>query len=81
MPTSILSLQIHQKSSKDKLKLAQGEELVAMKRHVDRLVAQERKSKQKQETRRKREEERNAPLPPIDGNALGAALLENLGFN
>jgi Peptidase C39 family len=68
------------KASKDKLKLAQAEDLIAAKRHVDKLVAGERKSKQQQEARRKKEEERNAPLPPIDGNALGAALLENLGF-
>jgi hypothetical protein len=68
------------KASKDKLKLAQVEELVAVKTHVDKLVALDRESKQKQEARRNKEEELNATIPPIDGNALGATLLKNLGF-
>ena len=68
------------KTSKEKLKLAQAEELAAMKARVDKLVARKKESQQKQEVRRKQEEEFNAPLPPIDGNALGAALLKNLGF-
>jgi len=68
------------KASKEKLKLAQAEELTAVKVHVDKLVALERESKQKQEARRKRQEELDAPLAPLDGNALGAALLKQLGF-
>jgi hypothetical protein len=68
------------KTSKDKLKVAQVEELVAVKKHVDKLVAVERASKQNQEARRKKAEERNAPIPPIDGYALGKALLRSLGF-
>ncbi|HTB10638.1 MAG TPA: cysteine peptidase family C39 domain-containing protein [Bryobacteraceae bacterium] len=68
------------KASKDKLKVAQVEELVGVKKHVDKLVAAERESKQRQEVRRKKQEELNAPLSPIDGNALGESLLRNLGF-
>jgi hypothetical protein len=68
------------KTSKERLRLAQVEELVAVKVRVDKLVALERESKQKQELRRKEQEELNAPLPPIDGSSLGAALLKNLGF-
>jgi hypothetical protein len=68
------------KTSKDKLKVAQVEELVGVKKHVDKLIAAERESKQKQEVRRKKQEELNAPLSPIDGHALGESLLKNLGF-
>lgn len=67
-------------ASKDKLKLAQVEELAAVKKHVDKLVAAERNAKLMQEVRRKKQEELNAPLSPLDGRALGESLLRNLGF-
>jgi peptidase C39-like protein len=68
------------KMGKDRLKLAQIEELVPYKARADKLAAAEKESKQKEEARREQEQERNAPPPPLDGNALGAALLKNLGF-
>jgi hypothetical protein len=66
--------------NKDKLRVAQAEELGGIKARLDRLAAAAEESKQRVETDRKRQEERNAPPPPLDGNALGHALLKNLGF-
>jgi hypothetical protein len=37
-------------------------------------------AKQKKEAHRQRMEELNTPSPPLDGNALGRALLKNLGL-
>jgi hypothetical protein len=37
-------------------------------------------SQAKEEAHRKRMEELKTPPPPLDGNALGHALLKNLGF-
>jgi hypothetical protein len=66
--------------NKQPLRLAQAEELVGMKARLDRLAAASEESKQQEEARRKKLQERNAPLPPLDGHALGQALLKNLGF-
>jgi hypothetical protein len=66
--------------SKEKLKLAQAEELARLQAQRDRLDAQKEAARQKQEARRKQMEERNRPLPPLDGHELGRALLKNLGF-
>jgi hypothetical protein len=38
------------------------------------------KSSKEQEAHNKMVEELNTPPPPLDGNALGHALLKNLGF-
>jgi hypothetical protein len=62
------------------LKPAQIEELAGIKAHSDRLMAFGRESREKVEAHRKKVEEINAPLPPLDGDALGAALLKALGF-
>jgi Peptidase C39 family len=67
-------------TSKNMLRLAQVEELAAAKVRVDKLVASEREAKQKQQLRRQKQEELNAPMPPLDGNALGESLLKNLGL-
>lgn len=68
------------KTGKNRLKLAQIEELIPYKARADKLAAAEKESKHHEEVRRKQEEERNAPPPPLDGDALGHALLKNLGF-
>ena len=67
--------------SKQKLKLAQAEEFARLKARQDKLNATKQAAKQKEEARRKKKEERNRPLPPLDGHALARALLANLGFN
>ena len=66
--------------SKDKLRLAQAEELIGIKARLDGLAAAAEESKERIEADRKKAEERKAPLPPLDGDALGAAFLMNLGF-
>lgn len=68
------------KEGKQKLKLAQAEELAALKVRADGFAAFSEQSKKNAEAQRKKEEELNAPPPPLDGKALGAALLKNLGF-
>jgi hypothetical protein len=67
-------------TGKEKVKLAQAEELMALKARLDGFAAFRDQSKKNVEAQRKKEEEMNAPPPPLDGNALGAALLKNLGF-
>src|ERR1035437_11197957 len=66
--------------SKDKLRLAQAEELNRIRARLDRLAVAGEESKKRIEARRRKREELNAPLPPLDGDALGCALLKNLGF-
>jgi hypothetical protein len=67
-------------AGKEKLRLAQSEELAYQKIRDDQLAALKQESKQEQEAHRKKVEELNTPPPPLDGNALGDALLKNLGF-
>jgi hypothetical protein len=66
--------------NKQALRLAQAEELAGIKARLDRLAAATEQSKQQEEAGHKKMEERNAPLPPLDGHALAQALLKNLGF-
>jgi hypothetical protein len=68
------------KTGKERIRLAQIEEQATFQLRADRMAAVKEESKQKREALRKQEEERNAPPPPLDGNALGAALLKDLGF-
>jgi hypothetical protein len=65
---------------KEKLKLAQAEELRHFRVRQDQLAALTQEARQKEEAHRKRMEELNKPSPPLDGDALGRALLKNLGF-
>jgi hypothetical protein len=65
--------------SKESLTLAQAAGAARIKLAQDRLDAQKRTADQNAEARRKQAEERNKPLPPLDGRALAEALLENLG--
>jgi hypothetical protein len=67
--------------SRQKLKLAQAEELARLKASHDKLDALEQAAKQKEAARRQKIDERNQPLPPLDGIDLARALLANLGLN
>ncbi len=67
-------------SSKEKLKLAQIQALVHRKAHQEQLAKIVQTAEQNAEAHRKKIEELNRPSPPLDGNALGHALLKNLGF-
>jgi hypothetical protein len=67
-------------SSKDKLRVAQAESSFHLKAHQEQLAKQAGEAKQREAAHRKKMEEVNRPAPPLDGNALGHALLKNLGF-
>jgi Peptidase C39 family len=67
-------------SSKAALKLALAEATVYGQVHQNRLAAFAQAAKERGEAHRKKVEELNSPSPPLDGNALGRALLKNLGF-
>ena len=67
-------------ASKEKLKLVQAEQLVHRKVHQQRLTDLAEEATQRATIHRKKVEELNRPSPPLDGNALGHALLKNLGF-
>ena len=67
-------------SSKEKLKLAQAEDLARLKARREKLDVAEQAARQRQEDRRKKMEELNRPGQPLDGDALAQALLKNLGF-
>jgi hypothetical protein len=62
--------------NKEKVRLAQAEEIGGLNARMDRIAAAQ-EAKKKAEADRKKQE---APPPPLDGNALVAALLKNFGF-
>jgi len=66
--------------SKQKLALAQAELVASRAARQAELAALAKTAKEQQEAHRKKMEELNRPSPPLDGNALGHALLKNLGF-
>lgn len=67
-------------SSKENLKLAQAESLGYQKIRKDQITTLGKESEKRQEAHRKKVEELKTPPPALDGNALGQALLKNLGF-
>jgi hypothetical protein len=67
-------------TNKDRVRVAQIQEFAAIRARLDRLTAAQEQTKKRREEQRKKKEKSNAPLPPLDGNALGHALLKNLGF-
>ncbi len=67
-------------AGKEKVRLTQAEEFAAIKARLDRMAADGEESKKKADERRKKQEELDAPLPPLDAKVLGQALLKNLGF-
>lgn len=68
------------KASQDKLQLAQSEELVRRKAQQARTTQLQQKFKQEEEVILKKREEINQPTAPLDGTALGQALLKDLGL-
>jgi hypothetical protein len=66
--------------TKAALRLALAEAAVYGQMHKDQLAAFVQGSEKRAEDHRKKTEELNRPTPPLDGNALGRALLKNLGF-
>ncbi|MBZ5562728.1 MAG: hypothetical protein LAP13_09930 [Acidobacteriia bacterium] len=63
-----------------KLKLAQAEVRAHQNTHQEQVANVVQAAKQRQEAHRKKMEELKRPLPPLDPDALGRALLKNLGF-
>jgi predicted double-glycine peptidase len=68
-------------ASKEKLKLAQTEELAHRKSRQEQLANLVQAAKQRAETHHKKVQELNTESSPLDGNALGQALLKNLGLS
>jgi len=67
-------------AGKEKLKLAQVEELANMKAHREKFQQLQAAAQQKAEEHRKKMAELNQPPAPLDPHALGRALLKNLGW-
>ena len=67
-------------ASKEKLTLALAEERAQAQERREQFANALQEMRQKAEARRKQLEELTRPLPPLDGNALGRALLKNLGL-
>lgn len=68
------------KGSKDKLKEAAAQQLATQKAEAEKIGALLQKSQQAKEAHNKKVEELKTPSPPLDGTALGLALLKNLGL-
>lgn len=68
------------KQQKEKLLLAKSEIVARQASDATRMAAFQESLKEKKEAHAKRMEELNAQAPPLDGNALGQALLKNIGF-
>ena len=66
--------------SKASMKLALAEAASYAQIHKDQLAAFAQAATERAEAHRKRREELTKPSAPLDGNALGRALLKNLGF-
>ena len=67
-------------ANRQKLILAKAEERANLKAHEERMAAMSQAAKEKEDAHRQKMEELNKSLPPLDGNALGRALLKNLGL-
>jgi hypothetical protein len=70
----------HVKQQKEKMILAKAEALARQADDAARMANFEKSLKEKKEAHAKRMEELNAQAPPLDGNALGRALLKSIGF-
>jgi Papain-like cysteine protease AvrRpt2 len=67
-------------ASKEKFKLAYTEQLARGTMLKAQFAALTKAAKEQEETHLKKIEELNTPSPPLDGDALGRALLKNLGL-
>jgi hypothetical protein len=68
------------KGSKQKLTEAADKQMALLQGQHDKRIALMQKGKQAGEAKRQKLEEINKPLPPLDGTALGMALLKNMGL-
>jgi len=68
-------------SKKEELNQAAAQAIAIEKAQNEKMAAMLRESQQKAEAQRRKMEEMNKPSPPLDGEALGRALLKNLGLN
>lgn len=68
------------KAGKEKLTLARAEALARQETANRDLAKHEERLKQSRQAHRKKMEELAAQAPPLDGNALGRALLKRVGF-
>jgi hypothetical protein len=66
--------------TKEKIRLARTESLAHRQMVRDQLMRLKEEATKKEEAHRRRVQELNTPAPPLDGDALGRALLKNLGF-
>jgi peptidase C39-like protein len=66
--------------SKDRLRLAQTEELANRKASQARIEEAQEKAQQDEDAFQKKAEDLQKPAPPADGNALGQSLLKDLGL-
>jgi hypothetical protein len=67
-------------ASKEKFVSAHAELVANRAARLAELAALVKTAKEQEEAHSKKMEELNRPSPPLDGNALGHALLKNLGF-
>jgi len=67
-------------TSKEQFKIAHAETLARRDTVLGQIAALTEKHKQQKEAQLKKIEELKASSPPLDGDALGRALLKNLGF-
>jgi hypothetical protein len=67
-------------ASKEDVKVAHAADLARREAALGQITAFEEKNKKQKEEQLKKMEERNAPGPPLDGDALSDAMLKNLGF-
>ena len=66
--------------NREKLILVKAEERANLKAHEERVAAMSQAAKKREDAHRRTMEELSRPLPSLDGNALGRALLKNLGL-
>ncbi|HVP00898.1 MAG TPA: cysteine peptidase family C39 domain-containing protein [Bryobacteraceae bacterium] len=69
------------KGGKERLRQAIQSELAGYQSRLDQSLEVRRRVEERAAEQRQKLEEINKPLPPLDGNALGQALLKNLGFH
>jgi hypothetical protein len=67
-------------AKKDELRQAKEEALTHLRTHQQQMAKMVQAAKQKEQSHRNHLEELAKPLPPLDGDALGRALLKNLGL-
>jgi hypothetical protein len=67
-------------ASKEQFKAAHAADLARRATALGQIAAFQEKNTQQKEAQLKKIEELNAPGTPLDGDALGDAMLKNLGF-